>query len=64
MQVPPDLATRLYSVAHSSGRSPEAFLREAILKLIESTAGRLPQREESPANTGFVPQPPHFSVYE
>ena len=37
MQVPPDLASRLSSVAMLSGRSPEAFLREAILRMIDGT---------------------------
>ena len=64
MQVPPDLASRLSSVAVLSGRSPEAFLREAISRLIESTAPTLAPVEDGPQHTGFVPQPQSFSVYE
>jgi hypothetical protein len=63
MQVPPDLASQLSSVAVLSGRSPEAFLRQAILQLIESTARTLVTFEETPQH-GFVPQPQSFSVYE
>ena len=64
MQVPPDLASRLSSVAVLSGRSPEAFLREAISRLIDSTAPTLAPVEDGPQHTGFVPQPQSFSVYE
>jgi hypothetical protein len=64
MQVPPDLASRLASVAVLSGRSPEAFLREAINRLIDSTAPPLAPLEDGPQHTGFVPQPQSFSVYE
>lgn len=62
--MPPDLASRLSSVAVSSGRSPEAFLREAINRLIESTVERLAAFEDPQSATGFVPQPRGFSVYE
>ena len=64
MQVPPDLASRLSSVAILSGRSPEAFLREAISRLIDSTAPTLAPVEDGTQHTGFVPQPQSFSVYE
>jgi predicted transcriptional regulator len=64
MQVPSDLASQLSNVAVSSGRSPEAFLREAISRLIESTAQQRAALEETPQHTGFVPQPLRFSVYE
>jgi hypothetical protein len=64
MQVPPDLASRLASVAVLSGRSPEAFLREAINRLIDSTAPPLAPLEDGPQHNGFVPQPQSFSVYE
>jgi len=64
MQVPPDLASRLSSVAMLSGRSPEAFLREAILRMIDGTVVTLSTFEETPQQTGFVPQPHSFSVYE
>jgi hypothetical protein len=64
MQVPPDLASQLSSVAISSGRSPEAFLREAINRLIESTLDTLASFEDAPQHAGFVPQPQSFSVYE
>jgi hypothetical protein len=64
MQVPPDLASQLSSVAVLSGRSPEAFLREAITRLIESTARTLVSFEDTPQHAGFVPQPQSFSVYE
>ncbi len=64
MQVPTDLASRLSSVAISSGRSPEAFLREAISRLIESTLDTLAVVEDPPQHPGFVPQPQSFSVYE
>ena len=72
MQVPPDLALRLSKLAVLSRRSPEALLREAISRLIESTElaaspstqtvaalGETPQ-----LHSGFVPQPQSFSVYE
>jgi hypothetical protein len=65
MQVPPDLASQLSNIAVSSGRSPEAFLREAISRLIESTAHTRPRPDEAPQqHSGFVPQPLSFSVYE
>jgi hypothetical protein len=64
MQVPSDLASRLSSVAIACGRSPEAFLHEAISRLIESTLETLAVFEEVPQHTGFVPQPQRFSVYE
>jgi hypothetical protein len=68
MQVPPDLASRLLSVALSSGCSPESLLREAISTLIETTAAGPSTRtilEEMPQlQSGFVPQPQSFSVYE
>jgi hypothetical protein len=64
MQVPPDLASQLSSVATSSGRSPEACLREAISRLIESTAQTLVTLEAAPQHASFVPQPQGFSVYE
>ena len=64
MQVPSDLAARLSSVAISSGRSPEAFLREAISRLIESTLETVAAFDEAPQHAGFVPQPQSFSVYE
>jgi hypothetical protein len=51
-------------VAVSSGRSPEALLREAISRLIESTVESLAGFEEAPQHAGFVPQPQSFSVYE
>jgi hypothetical protein len=47
-----------------SGRSPEAFLREAVTRLIESTARTLVIFDETPQHAGFVPQPQGFSVYE
>lgn len=47
-----------------SGRSPEAFLREAINRLIDSTAPPLAPLEDGPQHNGFVPQPQSFSVYE
>jgi hypothetical protein len=65
MQVPFDLASRLSSAALMSGRSPEDLLREAINRLIESAApaadllGEMQQLQ-----SGFVPQPQSFSVYE
>jgi hypothetical protein len=65
MQVPFDLASRLSSAALLSGRSPEDLLREAINRLIESAApaadllGEIQQLQ-----SGFVPQPQSFSVYE
>jgi hypothetical protein len=64
MQVPPDLASQLSSVATLSGRSPEAFLREAISRLIESTIPTPSALEQAPQRAGFVPQPQSFSVYE
>lgn len=64
MQVPPDLASRLSSAALLSGRSPEAFLREAISRLIDSSMPTLAAFEETPQHAGFVPQPQSFSVYE
>ena len=64
MQVPHDLASRLSSVAMSSGRAPEALLREAISRLIESTAESRAAYEGAAQPTGFVPQPQSFSVYE
>jgi predicted transcriptional regulator len=63
MQVPPDLASRLSRLATGSGRSPEAFLREAISRLIESAAPACAAPEDA-QHTGFVPQPQSFSVYE
>lgn len=64
MQVPPDLASQLSSAALSSGRSPEAFLREAISRLLESTVLPVAMHEVTPQHAGFVPQPQSFSVYE
>ena len=64
MQVPPDLASRLSTIALLSGRSPEAFLREAILRMIDGPVVTLSTLEETPQQTGFVPQPRSFSVYE
>ena len=64
MQVPADLASQLSTIAVSSGRSPEAFLREAISRLIESSAHTLATLEAAPQHPGFVPQPQGFSVYE
>lgn len=64
MQVPPDLASRLSRVAMSCGRSPEAFLREAISRLIESTRETVAAFDEAPQHVGFMPQPQTFSVYE
>jgi predicted transcriptional regulator len=64
MQVPPDLASQLSSVAMSSGRSPEACLREAISRLIESTTHTLVPLDAAQQHAGFVPQPQGFSVYE
>jgi predicted transcriptional regulator len=64
MYVPSDLASRLSRVAVSSGRSPEALLREAISRLIESTVESLAGLEDGPQHAGFVPQPQSFSVYE
>jgi predicted transcriptional regulator len=63
MQVPPDLASRVSNLAARSGRSPEAFLREAISRLIESAAPACTVPEDA-QHTGFVPQPQSFSVYE
>jgi hypothetical protein len=65
MQVPFDLASRLSSTALLSGRTPEDLLREAVNRLIESAApatdllGEMQQLQ-----SGFVPQPQSFSVYE
>jgi predicted DNA-binding protein len=64
MQVPPDLASRLSRVAALSGRSPEALLREAISRMIESTTPTFAMPDETPRQTGFVAQPQRFSVYE
>ena len=64
MQVPPDLVMRITTAARSSGRSPEAFLREAVCRLIESTVQTVPSLGELPNQTGFIPQSPRFSVYE
>ncbi len=64
MQVPYDLASRLSRVAISSGRSPEAFLREAVSRLIESTLDSPAVIDDAPQHAGFVPQPQRFSVYE
>lgn len=64
MQVPPDLATRLASAAQSSGRSPEAFLREAVSQLIESMGNRHATLREPDPQSDFVPQPQRFSIYE
>ena len=64
MQVPADLASRLSSVAISSGRSPEMFLREAIDRLIQSTVESPGSFEDAPQHAGFVPQRQSFSVYE
>jgi hypothetical protein len=64
MQVPRDLTSRLSTAAISSGRSPEAFLREAVSRLIESTVESLATFEDVPQHAGFVPQPQSFSVYE
>jgi hypothetical protein len=63
MQVPPDLASRLSSLASLSGRSPEAFLREAISRLIESATPLCPAPGDA-QHGAFVPQPQSFSVYE
>jgi predicted transcriptional regulator len=64
MQVPSDLASRLSSVAIACSRSPEAFLHEAISRLIDSTLETLAAFDEAPQHAGFVPQPQGFSVYE
>ena len=64
MQVPSDLASRVSSAALLSGRSPEAFLREAILRMIEDVVPALSGLKDTPQQTGFVPQPQSFSVYE
>jgi hypothetical protein len=64
MQVPSDLTSRLSKVAGLSGLSPEAFLREAIIRMIDSTAAIPSAFEDTPQQTGFVPQPQSFSVYE
>lgn len=63
MQVPPDLASRLSILASLSGRSPEAYLREAISRLIEGVTPPCPASGEA-QHPGFVPQPQSFSVYE
>jgi hypothetical protein len=63
MQVPNDLASRLSAAAHLSGQSPEAFLREAISRLIESTLSSCTAAEEAQPS-GFVPIPQRFSIYE
>ena len=48
-----------------SGRSPEDLLREAINRLIESAAPAADLLGEmQPLQSGFVPQPQSFSVYE
>jgi len=59
----PDLASRVSTLAARSGRSPEAFLREAISHLIESAAPACAALDDA-QQTGFVPQPQSFSVYE
>lgn len=70
MQVPSDLASRLSRLALTSGRSPEALLREAIIHLVENaaqtpTAETLAALNETPhLHTGFAPRPQSFSVYE
>jgi predicted transcriptional regulator len=64
MQVPPDLASRLSSIAQLSGRSPEALLREAISRMIEASVPAFAALQDTPLQTGFVPQPQRFSVYE
>jgi predicted transcriptional regulator len=64
MRVPPDLTSRLSSVAMSSGRSPESLLREAIIRMIDGTVAMVPTLEDTPQQTEFVPQPQSFSVYE
>jgi hypothetical protein len=65
MQVPSDLASRLSSAALLSGRSPEDLLREAIDRLIESAAPAADLiGEVQQLQSGFVPQPQSFSVYE
>jgi predicted transcriptional regulator len=65
MQVPSDLASRLSSAALLSGRSPEALLREAVNRWIESDAPAADALGEMrQLQGGFVPQPQSFSVYE
>jgi hypothetical protein len=74
MQVPPDLTSRLASTALLCGRSPETLLREAISRLLDGAgpssvpmAAALPPpvgRDGAPQQSGFVPQPQSFSVYE
>jgi predicted transcriptional regulator len=63
MRVPHDLASRLSTAAHLSGQSPEAFLREAISRLIDSTTSSCNAVEQA-HHGGFVPQPQTFSIYE
>jgi hypothetical protein len=74
MHVPPDLASRLASAALMSGRSPETLLHEAISRMLDGTgrssalltAALVPPSsfEGTPQQSGFVPQPQSFSVYE
>src|SRR3954471_16805404 len=74
MQVPPDLASRLSSAALMCGCSPETLLREGISRLLDGADPSsvlmartlLPPggRDGSPQQSGFVPQPQSFSVYE
>jgi hypothetical protein len=64
MQVPTDLVSRLSTAALLSGQTPEAFLREAISRWIESTAPGCAAALERERDGGFLPQPPSFSVYE
>lgn len=64
MQVPPDLASRLSSIAALSGRPPEALLREAISRMIEAATPPFAILDDTPLQTGFVAQPQRFSVYE
>jgi hypothetical protein len=47
-----------------SGQTPEAFLREAISRWIESTAPARAAALEQARQGGFLPQPQRFSVYE
>ena len=61
MQVPSDLAAELSRAAFLSGQTPESFLREAIRRLIERT---VPACTIHQGQSGFVPQPQTFSVYE
>lgn len=63
MQVPPDLASRLSAAALLREQSPEAILREAISRWIETNAaasGAMDRTERK----DFLPQPLRFSVYE